>query len=82
MVCKARGHCWSSLVPPALCLTNTERPYRPATVVRVHRKVGHGFMRLPVFGETRRPASLAAVAMAIGAVVALDKGGVQRRAHG
>ena len=82
MVCKARGHCWSSLVPPALCLTSTERPYRPATVVRVHREVGHGIMRLPVFGETRRPADLAAVAMAIGAVVALDKGSIERRAYG
>ena len=82
MVCKARGHCWSSLVPPALCLTNTERPYRPATVVRVHREVDHGIMRLPVFGETRRPADLAAVAIAIGAVVALDKGSLERRAYG
>ena len=82
MVCKARGHSWSSLVPPALCLTSTERPYRPAKVVRVHREVGHGIMRLPVFGETRRPADLAAVAIAIGAVVALDKGSIERRAYG
>src|SRR5713101_4605753 len=82
MVCKACGHRWGSLVPPARCLTNTERPYRPAKVVRVHRAVGDGIMRLPVFGETRRPTALAAVAIAIGAVVALDKGGMQRRADG
>ena len=82
MVCKACGHCWGSLLPPAPCLTNAERPYRPAKVVGVHREVGDGIMRLPVFGETRCPADLAAVAMAIGAVVALDKGGIQRRAYG
>jgi hypothetical protein len=82
MVCKACGHRWGSLLPPARCPTNTERPYRPAKVVRVHGEVGDGIMYLPVFGETRSPTDLAAVAIAIGAVVALDKGGIQRRAHG
>jgi hypothetical protein len=61
MVCKACGHRWGSLLPPALCLTNAERPYRPAKVVRVHREVCDGIMYLPVFGETRRPADLVAV---------------------
>ena len=55
MICKACGHRWGALLPPALCLTNTERPYRPAKVVRVHREVGNSIMRLPIFGETRRP---------------------------
>jgi hypothetical protein len=82
MVCKAYGHRWGSLLPPARCLTNTERPYRPTKVVRVHGEVGDGIMDLPVFGETRSPTDLAAVATAISTVVALDKGGVQRRAHG
>ena len=58
MVCKACGHCWGSLLPPAPCLTHTERPYRPAKVVRVHREVGDGIMRLPVFGETHIPPNL------------------------
>jgi len=82
MVCKACGHRWDSLLPPARCLTHTERPYRPAKVVRVPEAIGDGMRSLPAFGETRRPTDLAAVASAIGAVVALDKGGVQRRAHG
>ncbi len=82
MACKACGPCWGSLLPPALCLRNAERPYKPAKVVRVHREVDDGMMDRPVFGETSGLADLAAVTMATGAVVALDPCGVQRRAHG
>ena len=82
MVCKAGGHCWGSLLPPAPCLTHAERPYRPAKVVRVHREVGDRVMHLPLFRETCCLAALAAVAIAISAVMALDKGRVQRCAHG
>jgi len=82
MICKAYGHRWGSLVPPARYLTNAKRPDRPAKVVRGHGEVWDGIMRVPVFGAPRRPADLTAVAIAIGAVVALATGGVQRRAHG
>src|SRR6266568_9673265 len=66
MVCKACGHCWGSLLPPARCLRNAERPYRPAKVVRVHREVGDGIVYLPVLEKqavlrTLRPLRLRSV---------------------
>src|SRR6266446_7521986 len=54
MVCKACGHRWGSLLPPAPCPTNTERPYRPAKVVRVHGEVGDGIIPTVYLGISRR----------------------------
>ncbi len=70
VVREASGHRWGALLPPARCLANAEGPNRPTKVVRVHREIGDRVMHLPVLRETRRPAGLAAISIAIGAVVA------------
>jgi hypothetical protein len=50
MICKACGHRWGSLVPPARYLTNAERPDRPAKVVR-----GHGVLRAAHHAQFHTP---------------------------
>lgn len=57
-------------------ILDPQRPHRPTEVVRIHRELGDSVMNVPVLAEAVGLACLATVLVAVGAVMALNEGGV------
>src|SRR5271165_2221302 len=72
------------LLLPWMCVAcpNTQGAHRPAEVVAVHREVGDGLMHPVILRETVTLAHLPGIAVAVGAVVPFDEGGVDGVADG
>ena len=60
--CDHRGCSWQPMV---IGILNTKCSHRPTKVVRVHGKIGHGVMDIPIFRKTIAFTNLASIAVAV-----------------
>ena len=82
MIGQTCDHRRCSWQPVVIGILDTKCSHRPTEVVRVHGKIGHGVMDIPIFRKTIALTNLASIAVAVRTVMPFDKSGVNRVAHG